>query len=223
MDTYRKHWMDIGGVLAMAICGALALFGKRLSRPQVFSALNLVAMLVHQFEEYRYPGFFPGQFNGGVFKSDKPDRYPMNAHTAMVVNAGFFDGFYLLPVLFPKEAWLGLAPALLGFFQAVGHLLIFPRFLRARWMPGAFSAVFMFVPFGIGYLRALIAEQPIKRSDWINALLWMPVFLIVGVVLPQQLLKDPDSAYRFTPEQVGSYGISATNGNADGDDSALAY
>src|SRR5918911_3729272 len=115
MDMYRKHWQDIGGVLAMVIGGALALFGKRLSRPHLFSALNLVAMLIHQFEEYRFPGFFPGQFNGGVFKSDKPDRYPMNTHTAMVVNVGFFDGFYLLPVLFPRKAWLGLSPVLLGF------------------------------------------------------------------------------------------------------------
>src|SRR5919205_2635699 len=98
MDMYRKHWQDIGGVLAMVITGSLALFGKRLSRPHLFSTLNLVAMLVHQFEEYRFPGTFPGQFNGGVFKSDKPDRYPMNTPTAVGGNAGVFDGVFLLPV-----------------------------------------------------------------------------------------------------------------------------
>ena len=206
MDMYRKHWQDIGGVLAMLLTGSLALFGKRLSRPQLFSALNLVAMLVHQFEEYRFPGTFPGQFNGGLFKSDKPDRYPMNTHTAMVVNVGFFDGFYLLPVLFPRKVWLGLSPVLLGFFQALGHALLFPRLVGARWCPGALSAMFLHVPFGIAYLRALQEEQPPTRSDWIKAILLLPLFLVGGVVVPQQLLKDKESPYRFTEEQVGPYG-----------------
>ena len=206
MDMYRKHWQDIGGVLAMAITGSLALFGKRLSRPQLFSTLNLVAMLVHQFEEYRFPGTFPGQFNGGLFKSDKPDRYPMNAHTAMVVNVGSFDGLYLLPVLFPKKTWLGLAPVLLGFGQVFAHWLLFPWRLRERWMPGGLSALFLFVPFGIAYLRALQEEQPPTRSDWIKAILVLPLFMVVGVVVPQQLLKDTESPYRFTEQQVGSYG-----------------
>ena len=209
MDFYRKHWQDIGGVLAMVITGSLALFGKRLTLPRLFSALNLAAMLVHQFEEYR----FPGQFNGGLFKSDKPDRYPMNTHTAMVVNVGFFDGFYLLPVLFPKKAWLGLSPVLLGFFQALGHALLFPRLVGARYSPGTLSAMFLHVPFGIAYLRALQEEQPPTRSDWIKAILLLPLFLVSGVVVPQQLLKDKESPYRFTEEQVGPYGRDGGNKN----------
>ena len=218
MNMYRRHWQDIGGVLAMVIGGALALFGKRLSRPHLFSTLNLVAMLIHQFEEYRFPGFFPGQFNGGVFKSDKPDRYPMNTHTAMVVNVGFFDGLYLLPVLFPRKIWLGLAPVLLGFAQALGHWLLFPRLLRERWMPGGLSALFLHVPFGIAYLRALQEEQPPTRSDWIKAILVLPLFLVVGVVVPQQVLKDKESPYRFTEQQVGSYGRHRSDSRDGGDE-----
>src|SRR5919202_3786732 len=216
MNMYRKHWQDIGGVLAMVIGGSLALFGQRLSRPHLFSTLNLVAMLVHQFEEYRFPGFFPGQFNGGVFKSDTPDRYPMNTHTAMVVNVGFFDGLYMLPVLFPRKAWLGLSPVLLGFFQALGHWLLFPRLVGARWCPGALSAVFLHVPFGIAYLRALQEEQPPTRSDWIKAIMLLPLFMVVGVIVPQQLLKDTESPYRFTEQQVGSYGRQRTDSHDGG-------
>ena len=212
MNMYRRHWQDFGGVLAMAITGSLALIGKRLSRPQLFSALNLVAMLVHQFEEYGFPGFFPGQFNGALFKSDTPDRYPMNAHTAMVVNVGFLDGFYLLPVLFPRKAWLGLSTVLLGFGQVFAHWLLFPRRLRERWMPGGLSALFLFVPFGIAYLRALQEEQPPTRSDWLTAILVLPVFMVVGVAVPQQVLKDKDSPYRFTDQQVGSYGRHSSDG-----------
>ena len=66
--------------------------------------------------------------------------------------------------------------------------------------------MFLHVPFGIAYLRALQEEQPPTRSDWIKAIILLPLFLVVGVVVPQQLLKDKESRYRFTEEQVGSYG-----------------
>ena len=66
--------------------------------------------------------------------------------------------------------------------------------------------MFLHVPFGIAYLRALQEEQPPTRSDWIKAIMLLPLFLVVGVVAPQQLLKDKESPYRFTEEQVGPYG-----------------
>ena len=46
----------------------------------------MLALLVHQYEEYEDPGFFPGQFNGGVLHSEQPDRYPLNTNTALIVN-----------------------------------------------------------------------------------------------------------------------------------------
>ncbi|HEX6551305.1 MAG TPA: HXXEE domain-containing protein [Ktedonobacteraceae bacterium] len=212
MDMYRKHWQDIGGVLAMVITGSLALFGKRLSRPQLFSALNFVTLLVHQFEEYRFPGFFPGQFNGGVLKSDKPDRYPLNTNSATIINVAIAYPFYILPVLFPKKAWLCLSPVLFGFAQALGHGIVFPRLAKARYSPGFLASLFLHVPIGIAFIRSIRAEQPLKRSDWIKAILFLPVFAAGGVLAPQQLLKDEESPYQFTEQQVGSYGRDSSDG-----------
>ncbi len=49
MRSYRDDWFNVGAVLAMAIAGALALsHRRRLSRPRLFSALNLAALMVHQ-------------------------------------------------------------------------------------------------------------------------------------------------------------------------------
>ena len=213
MNLYRKHWHDIGGVLAMVIGGSLALFGKRLSRPQLFSALNFVALLVHQFEEYRFPGFFPGHFNGGLLKSDTPDRYPLNTSSATIINVALGYPVYLLPLFAPKKAWLGLAPVVFGFAQALGHGIIFPRLAKARYSPGFLAALFLHVPIGIGYVRVMQAEQPLKRSDWIKAIIFVPVFAVVGIIVPQQLFKDKDSPYRFTQQQVGPYGRGSNDGN----------
>jgi hypothetical protein len=74
LDGYRRQWPRVGAVLAMALGGALALASmtNRLSRLQMISALNFGALLVHQYEEYEDPGYFPGQFNRGLFKSNLP-------------------------------------------------------------------------------------------------------------------------------------------------------
>jgi hypothetical protein len=206
MDYYRKHWHEIGAVLAMVIGGALALFGKRLSRPQLFSALNFVALLVHQFEEYGFPSFFPGQFNGGMLKSEKPDRYLLNTNSATIINVAIAYPFYLLPLLFPKKAWLGLAPVLFGFTQVPAHGIVIPRMAKARYSPGFLASLFLHIPIGIAYIRSLLAEQPLTRADWIKAILMLPLFMVGGIMVPQQLFKDKESPYRFTQEQVGAYG-----------------
>ena len=114
MRNYRDNWFNVGAVLAMAIAGALAISYRRLSSSRLFSVLNLAALMVHQFEEYGFPGYFPGLLNAGVFKSDKPDRYPLNTNSALIVNAAAGYPFYLLPVLFPKRRSLGLPPCSSG-------------------------------------------------------------------------------------------------------------
>ena len=75
-----------------------------MSKPQLLSALNFGALLVHQDEEYVGPGWFPGQFNGGVFKSDQPRNYPLSKSTALRVNTAFACPSYILPILSPARS-----------------------------------------------------------------------------------------------------------------------
>ena len=206
MRNYRDNWFNIGAVLAMAIAGALAIFHRRLSRSRLFSALNLAALMVHQFEEYGFPGYFPGLLNAGVFKSDKPDRYPLNTNSALIVNAGVGYPFYLLPVLFPKRRSLGLAPVLFGFGQAVFHGIVPPLRAKARYGPGFLSAFFLHVPIGINYLRAVGSEGPSGRGEWARAAAYTLTFTALGIGAPLWLLREEESPYRFTERQVGPYG-----------------
>ena len=206
MRNYRDNWFNVGAVLAMAIAGALALSGRRLSRSRLFSALNLAALMVHQFEEYGFPGYFPGLLNAGVFKSDKPDRYPLNTNSALIVNAVVGYPFYLLPVLFPKRRSLGLAPVLFGFGQAVFHGIVPPLRAKARYGPGFLSAFFLHVPIGINYIRAVGSERPSGRGDWARAAAYTVAVAALGIGAPLRLLRNEESPYRFTERQVGPYG-----------------
>lgn len=205
LDRYRKNWPRVGGLIGMTGAGALAMTHRRVSKPQALSALNMVALMVHQHEEYEDPGFFPGQFNGGVFHSEKPDRYPLNTNTALIVNVPLAYTFYALPIAFPKRRVLGIAPVLFGFLQAVGHGTIFPRLAGDRYSPGFLASLLLHVPIGVNYLRELHAEEPLQRSELAKAAAYNLAFALTSIAGPNVLLKDKDSPYRFTAKQMGPH------------------
>lgn len=209
LDGYRHQGPRVGGVLAMALGGALALTRKKLSGPQLISGLNWGALFVHQYEEYQDPGYFPGQMNRGVYKSDHPENYPLNADVAMWINTAIAYPFYALPILFPKRRWLGIAPALFGMGQALGHGIIFPRRAGARYSPGFLASFLLHVPLGIAYFRTAKEEDgSIPRSTWLKGIAYTVAFAVLGVAFPNQLAsRVKDSPYRFRPEQVGPYAV----------------
>lgn len=49
-----------------------ALASGRMTKTRALSTANYGALLVHRYEEYVDPGWFPGQFNRGLFKSEAP-------------------------------------------------------------------------------------------------------------------------------------------------------
>src|SRR4051812_8572144 len=94
MNLLRRHWFDMGMVLAAAV--GLALFLTPISRLSLVLWLSLIALCIHQFEEYRYPGYFPGMINLVLFASKQPDRFPLNTNTALIVNVLSGWLFYIL-------------------------------------------------------------------------------------------------------------------------------
>ena len=167
--------------------------------------MNLLALLVHQYEEYEDPGYFPGQFNGGVFNSEEPDRYPLNTNTALCVNTAFAYPFYIAPVLFPKNRWLGLGPVLFGISQAVTHGVVFPLRAGDKYSPGFLASILLHVPIGTTYLRAVGAGGGLTRGDWVKGIVYTLAFAAVGVAGPNIVGSDKNSPYAFEPRQMGRY------------------
>lgn len=209
LDRYRENWPRVGALIGMGATGALALTHRRMPTARALSAANMIALTVHQYEEYEDPGFFPGQFNRGVLHSDRPERYPLNANTALIVNVPLAYTFYLLPIAFSKQRWIGLAPVLFGFGQAVGHGLIFNRLARDRYSPGFLASLLLHVPIGIQYLWALREEAPIERADLKKAGLYMVAFAVSSIAAPNVVLSDKNSPYAFSAKQLGRYANAA--------------
>ena len=79
-----------------------------LSTVQQILLLNFGVLLVHEFEEYEWPGGLPTFMNEVVRKSDRPDRYPLNQLNSLVINVPAAYAFYLIPLFFPHLIWLAL-------------------------------------------------------------------------------------------------------------------
>jgi hypothetical protein len=214
LDGYRRQWPRVGGVLAMALGGATALAAGRMSKPQTLSAANFGALLVHQYEEYEDPGWFPGQFNRGVFKSDSPRNYPLKTHLGMCINTAIGYPFYLAPILFPKVRPMGLAPVLFGMAQAVGHGIIFPRIAGDKYSPGFLASAPLHVPIGVAYIKAVQADRPLTRAEWTAGSAYALIVAAGGLAAPNFLFRNKNSQHAFTAAQMGRFDIEDIDQNA---------
>ena len=78
MKFYRRNWYYLGGLLFVALSFIMDFWGSLFSHIQVILIYGFMALLVHQFEEYRLPGGFSAVMNIAwqPKKGEKPDRYP---------------------------------------------------------------------------------------------------------------------------------------------------
>src|SRR6187401_3579219 len=124
MNFLRQHWFDIGIALA-AVAGVYVLI-VRPQGIQLLLWLNLIFLFLHQFEEYRYPGYFPGMLNVVMFNSKQPDRYPLSENISLIVNVGLgWVVYFLAAVLAEREVWLGIAAILISVGNFFAHTFLF--------------------------------------------------------------------------------------------------
>ncbi len=196
MNFMRQHWFDLGAALACA--GTIYLFFTPLSPLSLVLWLNLIALFIHQFEEYRYPGYFPGMVNSALFASTQPDRYPLNPNTSLIVNV--FVGwslYWLASILGAQLIWLGIATILVSVGNVVAHTFLFNRKGKTFYNPGMITAVLLFLPIALYFFGLLWQNNVATPLDWLLGV-WLGLVLnYVGIVKLIDWLKDEQTPYIF--------------------------
>lgn len=106
MNMLRKYWPDLGMLVAAVTAIGIVMNLRSMSELSMILWLSFIAILVHQFEEYRWPGYFGGLFNIVIFKSEQPTRYPLNPQSAMVINLVIAYVFIFCPSFSqPSSGW----------------------------------------------------------------------------------------------------------------------
>lgn len=210
MKLLRRHWYNIGAVVAFATLSYAAIKWRQMNVSSLLLLLNFVALLLHQFEEYGWPGGEPAILNMVLQTSDRPDRYPLNQNSAMVLNVLAAYGFYLIPVFFPNVYWLGIAPTLFGFGQFIVHGIVTPRELGSFYNPGLGAVVFLHIPIGVAYLLHISALRTVKPTDWIVAIAYVIVFILVTLKkMTYTWLAAKDSRYPIAIEEMQRFNVRA--------------
>jgi Protein of unknown function with HXXEE motif len=196
MNFMRLHWFDVGLVLAFIVGGFLVV--NKTNPISLLLWISLITLFLHQFEEYRYPGYFPGMMNVVMFSSKKPDRYPLNTNTAMIVNiiVGWLT-YFLAAVFGEKALWLGIATMLVSVGNFIVHTFVFNIKGKTWYNPGMFTAIVLFAPLAGYFFYSLIHGNFASLTDWIIGILLGIALNYFGVLKLIDLLKDENTKYIF--------------------------
>lgn len=193
----KKHWFDLGACLALIVL-LYVLFGHAsFSDYQTVLWLSFASLCLHQVEEYRFPGTFPGMINTVMFASDRPDRYPLNMHSAMIINTGLGWGVYLLAALTAEHAvWLGITTVLISLGNVVAHTFLFNIKGRSWYNAGMATCWLLFVPIAFLFFHVLSSEHLATTADWAIGIP-LGILLNIAVLKGISWLKDPATPDAF--------------------------
>lgn len=203
MNFIRNNWFRIGLIAFICMAFWVLFCGEDMSLIQKLLLASLMALPLHQFEEYAMPGGGPVVINK-VFWGEKERyrNYPGNWNSIMIVNLSAYI-FYILAIIFPNVIWLGLATMLFNLFQVLGHVFEMNIKGRTWYNPGMATSILLFLPISIVYIYQTAGLA--SGSTWAIAVAALVVILIVSVILPVQLLKKKDSPYEIPQWQLEQF------------------
>jgi len=198
MNTLRKHWYDIGGVLSVLVLGLVFRNFKTLSPYQLLMWLSLVSLFFHQLEEYRIAGTFPGMVNIAMYKSDMPDRYPLNTNTSLYVNVIVGWLFYFLAAVFAERAiWLGLATIVVSIGNTIAHTTVFNIKGKTLYNAGLATSWLLFVPCIYFFFSIVYADRLITMTDYLIGVPLGIALNVIGIIKLIDWMADKNTTYIF--------------------------
>jgi uncharacterized protein with HXXEE motif len=120
----------------------------------------LAALLLHQTEEWVWPGGFLPWMNREVLGSDE-DEFPLDRRLGLVINVGLGWGASLGTMAGPGAA----APSALLYVSHLGNVVLHAQWAvrHRRYDPGLLTALGTLAPTAVVGLRALGADRRVSR------------------------------------------------------------
>jgi len=186
---------------------AMAFWGvEHLSHRRVILIFSFMAMLVHQVEEYGWPGGFPSITNIIVFGEKRDyDRYPFNQRLCFIDNVFTTYAFYIIPIFLPDVAWLGLAQVIAGLYQLPAHGIAVNLRLKSLYNPGLAATLFLQTPLAVYYIWYMSTNNLATGMDFLLGTVGGLVGLALSFGLPVLLMRDRNSKYPFAAEELFGY------------------
>ncbi|MBK8833216.1 MAG: HXXEE domain-containing protein [Saprospiraceae bacterium] len=203
MKFLRNNWFDLGAVLAVIVLVYVFFSHHVMTDYQILMWLSLVSLFMHQMEEYRIVGTFPGMINSLMFKSKMPDRYPLNTNSAFYVNVVVgWTSYFLAAVLAEKAIWLGIATMVVSVGNVMAHTFLFNIKGKTLYNPGMATSWLFFAPGAYFFISIVYTQHLATNTDYVIGIGLGLVMNIVGVFKLIQWLADEHTSYIFSERHM---------------------
>ena len=162
----KKDWAKAGLILSVFLFIFLFVFVRRYDMVVFIILLQTPLYMLHQTEEYVFPGGFGGFFNVDIFKLDSEDG-PVDE------NFIFFVNILLIWVAMPLFGLLstinykfGLWIPYFSFFAGIAHIALAIK-ARKLYNPGLFVSLLVNIPVGLWSILYLI-NQGVLNHFFLN-------------------------------------------------------
>lgn len=198
MNYIRQNWFKIGFVLAIILGAVIFLYHDSFSSFRLLLIISFITLLLHQFEEYQFPGHFPQMINRVVFKSKTPNNYPLNTNSALIINIGIGWTTYISAIIFAEHAvWLAIASILVSAGNFVAHTFLFNIKGKSFYNPGMFTAIILFLPITIYFFIFLTQEDLLQVSTLVLGLILGIIINYFGILRLIPILAKKNNFYTF--------------------------
>ena len=198
MNFLRKHWYDLAGLFSIVVLAGIFINHYNLTNYQLIVWVSLITLFIHQLEEYRIVGTFPGMLNTALYKSTMPDRYPLNTNTAFCVNVVVGWTSYVLAALFAEKAmWLGIATIMVSLGNTIAHTTLFNIKGKTLYNAGLLTSWLLFVPCAYFFFTIIHREHLATMTDYLIGILLGIVINVVGILKLIDWMANKDTTYIF--------------------------
>lgn len=160
--------------------------------------LSLVSLFLHQLEEYRIVGTFPGMVNSSLFNSKMPDRYPLNTNTSFYVNVVIgWTIYFLAAVLAERAIWLGIATIIVSIGNIIVHSTFFNIKGKTFYNAGMATSWLLFVPCAYFFISIIHTNHLAMTTDYFIGIALGIIFNVVGVLKLIDWMADKNTTYAF--------------------------
>ncbi len=176
----KKEWAKVGVILSIFLFVFLFVFVRKDDFVVFVLLLQTPLYMVHQTEEYIFPGGFGKFFNTRIFNLETEDK-PVDENFIFYVNVILI--WIILPtfgLLSTVNYSFGIWIPYFSFFAGVAHVALALK-ARKRYNPGLLVSLFINIPVGLWSVLYLLG-QGIIESFFLNV--HFLIGLAVNAILP---------------------------------------
>ena len=176
----KKEWPKTGLILSIFLFVFLIVFVRKSDMVVFVILLQTPLYMLHQTEEYVFPGGFGRYFNRDIMKLDTDDG-PVNGNFIFAVNIGLiWVALPLFGLLSTINTQFGLWIPYFSFFAGIAHILLAIK-AGKFYSPGLIVSLLLNIPIGLWSILYLI-NQGVLNSFFLNP--HIAIGLGVNALLP---------------------------------------